>query len=143
MSKTKPDILKNMIKFRHLWGRYDNNIDERRIERYLSCMLLNLGIPAKNMGFFFIKESVKIAFEEPATRFSMKESIFDTLANKYETTVANIERSIRHALRIAERENTINCLSELLHTNESYEISHPSVCEFISLLAETVSFANC
>ena len=110
------------------------------VDRYLITTLLNLGIPAKNKGFVFSKECAKIIYFNPIARFNMNDYVFKQVANTYNTTISKIERSIRHTISIITSQKSMKKLQEILHVNECFSLLHPSVCDFLCLLAESISF---
>ena len=116
--------------------------EEMMIDRFLTTVLLNLGIPTKNMGFFYSKECTKIIYRDPISRFQMNDHVFRVVAEKYKTTSSKIERSIRHVISIASTQKSMTKLEKLLNTTSSFNILHPSVCEFLCLLAEALNFMD-
>ena len=112
------------------------------IDRYLVTTLLNLEIPAKNQGFVFAKECAKIIYFNPVARFNMNELVFKEVANRYNTSVAKVERSIRHTITIVTTQKSMKKLQSILNIAENFNIMHPSVCEFLCVLAESISFMN-
>ena len=113
-----------------------------QVERYLTTILLQLEIPSKNKGFFFTKEAAKIAYFNPMSRFNINDQIFKLLADQYGTTCSKIERSIRHALSIATTQKKMKSFEDVFHIKDNFSLLHPSVGEFISLLAESVNFVD-
>ena len=120
----------------------ETNYKYQNVEKYLTTILLQLEIPTKNKGFFFIKEAVKIAYNNPLSRFNLHEKIYKVLADKYSTTSSKVERSIRHALAIATDQKKMNNFEKLFNIKNNFSILHPSVGEFISLLAESINFID-
>ena len=115
---------------------------EINIDRFLTTTLLNLGIPTRNMGFFFSKECAKIIYNNPMARFQMSDQVFKVVSEKYGTSVSKIERAIRHTISIATSQKTMHKLETILNTQSSFNIIHPSVCEFLCLLAESLNFID-
>lgn len=115
-------------------------IDDATIDRFLTSLLLNLEIPTRNMGFFFSKECAKIIYKNPTARFCMNEQVFKIVAKMYGTSISKIERSIRHTISITSNLKTMHKLEKILNIQSSFNIMHPSVCEFLCLLAEALNF---
>ncbi len=120
----------------------NSKYSEIEVDRILTHILLNFEIPAKNQGFFFIKECVKIAYFNPLSRFNLNESILKIVAKKYNSTSSRIDRSIRHAISMMSAQNNLNSFKNIFCIKNNFSIIHPSVGEFISLLAESINFIN-
>jgi len=116
-----------------------NNI---AVERCLTTILLNLEIPTKTMGYFYSRECAKIIYNNPIARFQMNELVFKVISEKYNTTPSKIERSIRHLLSSPTIRKSIRKLNGILNVPVNFNIIHPSVCEFLCLLAECVNFVK-
>lgn len=112
------------------------------IDRYLITTLFNLEVPAKNQGFIYSKECAKIIYNDPVSRFSMNESVFKPVATRFGTTVSKLERSIRHTITIVTAQKSMKKLQEILHISENFSILHPSVSEFLCVLAESINFVT-
>lgn len=116
------------------------DISQNLIDRHLTSILLKLGIPTKIKGFFFAKEAAKIAFYNPMARFNINEQIFNVLGRKYSIAPSTIERSIRHLLTKTADGKKMNNFETLFNIKNNFSLLHPSVGEFISLLAESINF---
>ena len=112
------------------------------IDKRLTTILLILEIPTRNMGYFYSKECAKIICINPVARFQMNELVFKVLAEKYNTTSARIERSIRHLLSTAASSRCFCKLEKILNIPVTFNMIHPNVCEFLCLLAECVNFVE-
>lgn len=62
--------------------------------------LLEMGIPARILGFTYIADAIEI-FEEKGTKISITKELYYDIAKKNGTKQSRVERTIRHALEIA------------------------------------------
>lgn len=60
-------------------------------------VLLKIGIPANLDGFNYVADAIEIMEKEDIKMTTM----YDEIGKKYETKGSNVERSIRHAFRVA------------------------------------------
>ena len=114
--------------------------EQIEVDKCLTTILLILNVPTRNMGYFFSKECAKYIYFNPVARFQMNEMVFGVIAKKYNISISKIERSIRHTLSIVSNQKSMIKLEQILNIPISFNILHPSVCEFLCLIAEAVSF---
>jgi len=62
-------------------------------------VLYQLCISEKHLGYAYIKESILLILANKSNLKSLSKTVFPTVAAKYQTNVANIERSIRTAIK--------------------------------------------
>jgi two-component system response regulator (stage 0 sporulation protein A) len=68
----------------------------------ISNTLRSIGITANLKGYHYIRDAVLIVLDSDDKDFSgITKAVYPTLARKYGTSPANIERNIRSAIRIA------------------------------------------
>src|SRR5699024_6824108 len=63
------------------------------------------GIQPHVKGYQYIKEATWIGFEEIDALSAFTKWIYPAIAKKYQTSVAGVERSIRHAIQSAWNQN--------------------------------------
>ena len=94
------------------------------------------------MGFFYSKECAKLIYFNPVSRFQMNNMVFRVVASRYGTTSSKIERAIRHTLSVSSTQKCMHIFEKILNIPVNFNILHPSVCEFLCLLAESINFVN-
>ena len=117
-------------------------LDLVTVEKALTTILLNLEIPTRTMGYFYSRECAKIICFNPVSRFQMNELVFKEVATKYKTSSSSIERSIRHLLSSKTTQNSLRKFNTIFNVTANFNMIHPSVCEFLCLLAECVNFVH-
>lgn len=72
----------------------------------ISQVLWILGIRSKLKGFRYLRSAVELALKEPESVDAITKWTYPSIAKKYHSTPARVERSIRHA--ILSTESTTN-----------------------------------
>ncbi len=77
-----------------------NEVDDNKIIDYLKTS----GLSPKHIGFFYIKDGICYVLRKNNT-FSLSREVYPRISQKYNTSVCNVEKSIRYAIQIALEEN--------------------------------------
>lgn len=109
--------------------------DEYAYEKYVSSMLLNLGVPAHLKGFLYLKRAIVVTESSPPRVEGLTKRLYPSLAKEFQTTPANVERAIRHAIDAAWKKGMSKLYYQLLGYMPAQE-KKPSNGAFISSLAE-------
>ena len=104
-----------------------------------SAFLLEMGVPARLTGYNYLKEAINMAVVDQSIMRGMTKRLYPTIAEKFETTPARVERAMRHSIETAWTRGDL----ETLHKRFGYTIAaskgRPTVGEFVALAAEYVS----
>lgn len=92
-------------------------------------VLRKLGLSEKHLGFSYIKESVLLILANKSNLKSLSKTVFPTIAVKYQTNTANIERSIRTAIKDFDPSRCACFYNVKLDANEKY-----SAKKFVSFI---------
>lgn len=114
----------------------DNQV--KSLDEIISDITISIGIPANIIGSAYISEAVKLVIHKPNVLLCITKELYPTIANKYNTKVANVERGIRHAIEVAWSKNRIIALNKIFNLNIYLESEKPCNSEFIALLAERI-----
>ena len=106
-------------------------IDER-----ITNIFITVGIPAHIKGYYFLRDAIKMAVNEPNIINSITKKLYPSIADMYETTSSKVERAIRHAIEVAWNKGKIENINEVfgLRVYDSHE--KPTNGEFIALVAD-------
>lgn len=107
-----------------------------QLDRYLSNVLLQIGIPANKMGYRFLREAVRIALQDPALLNRLMHGLYPLVAVKYNTTVYCVEHSMRMAIHAAWNRGRPELVEKLLGRGVITAYERPTNGELIALLAE-------
>jgi two-component system response regulator (stage 0 sporulation protein A) len=68
------------------------------IDYRISSFLQELRIPTHQLGFGYLKEAIKMAYNDETVLSGITKVLYPTVANKFNTTGSRAERAIRHAI---------------------------------------------
>ncbi len=112
----------------------DNEIDRRVVS-----ILLSVGISANLQGYYFLKESIRMAIVDPMYIGSITKTMYPKVASRYQTTACRVERAIRHAIDVSYNKGKIILLNEIFGLNIYDEREKPTNAEFVALIADRLS----
>ena len=110
----------------------------RCIDRYLSNLFLQIGIPANQQGFRFLNEAVKMVVQEPMLEHRLMRGLYPRLAEHFHTSVYCIEHGMRCAITTAWNRGRPELAEKFLGRGVMNAYSKPTNGELISLVAENV-----
>ena len=87
---------------------YLRYIDLLNIE--LSKMLDQFGVEYKRRGYEYIKAAVNIVLRSNCVKCSLHNYIYPTIASRYLTSIASVEKNFRLAIDCAKRNNSANII---------------------------------
>ncbi|MBE5757526.1 MAG: hypothetical protein E7345_01165 [Clostridiales bacterium] len=115
------------------------NNKEFNVDKKLVDILLSVGISANLQGYQFLKESIKLAMDNPRYISSITKIMYPTIATKFKTTACRVERAIRHALDVSFNKGKIINLNEIFGLKIFDEYEKPTNSEFVALVADRLT----
>lgn len=112
----------------------------KSLSEIISDITISLGIPVNIIGSTYISEAVKLAMEKPSILTSITKELYPTIARKFNTKTANVERAIRHAIDISWNKEKIVVLNEIFNLKIYVKSEKPCNSEFIALLSEKIPY---
>ena len=123
----KPFSLEVLIERIKALDYEENNILEKELEDIMG----KLGISQKVNGYLYIKKAILMVIKNNGVMDSITKVIYPYIANEYNTTDKNVERSIRSCIKRAFKDEKENCWYRL-----SLDLSDkPTNAEFIQKIA--------
>ncbi|NLC48654.1 MAG: sporulation transcription factor Spo0A [Tenericutes bacterium] len=132
------ELEKRIIKVIHN-SKYSTKIIEYKnntLQEKISKVLHDLGIPSHIKGYQFIKAAILIVCNDNKFICEVTKSIYPSLATNFNTSIYNIERSMRHAIEISFLRGDIELINEFFGHSISAEKSKPTNFEFIVTIAD-------
>ena len=110
----------------------------QHIDRYLSNLFLQIGIPANKHGFRFLRESVRLVLMEPDLQHQLMRGLYPQVARRFNTSVYCVEHSMRCAITAAWNRGRPELVEKLLGRGVITPYDKPTNGEMIALVAENV-----
>lgn len=111
---------------------------ERDLERIVTDMIHEVGIPAHIKGYQYLREAIKMSVEDPEMLGSVTKILYPTIAKKFQTTPSRVERAIRHAIEVAWSRGKMETLEFLFGYTINAGKGKPTNSEFIALIADRI-----
>ena len=102
----------------------------------ISKLLHDLGIPSYIKGYQFLRDAVNMIFDNPDMIGGITKELYPELANKYNTTVSRVERSIRHAVEVSWNRGDIKLMENIFGHSVDIDRAKPTNSEFIVTVAD-------
>ena len=115
-----------------------NMISPGELERTISDLMLELGIPAHLRGYQFLRSAIGMCVEDMELVGSVTKLLYPDLAKMYQTTDQKIERAIRNAIEVSWERGNSELFEELFGYCNSIEYSRPTNSEYIAATADYI-----
>lgn len=121
------------------FSKLNDEENMKSLDKKLVDILLTVGISANLQGYSFLKETIKLAIENPTYVGAITKIMYPTIATKFKTTACRVERSIRHALDVSYNKGKIMNLNEIFGLKILEENEKPTNSEFVALIADRLA----
>ena len=114
-------------------------VDEER-ETTLTKVLHELGIPSHIKGYQYIREGIKMIYDDEKLIGNITKKLYPNLADKYSTTSSRVERAIRHAIEVGWSRSNWKLTEDLFGQSVDFDKAKPTNSEFLVTLADWLRF---
>ena len=101
-------------------------------EHRISRLLQKLGTPLHIKGYRYLSTAIQMVSQDYLLLFAVTKELYPSIAKIYDTTPSRVERAMRHAVRVMDRNGggyyTLNFTSQ------------PTNSEFLAWCVETLKF---
>lgn len=112
------------------------NAANKRINEAISKLFLSLGIPPHFKGYSYLRTGITLTIDQPSLISSVTTTLYPMIAERYGTTGAKVERSIRHALTVAWNKGRTKAFNKLIGVDTLTENDRPTSSEFIAVVTD-------
>lgn len=109
-----------------------------QLEKYVTNMLHEIGIPAHIKGYHYLRDSILMAVEDMDVLNAITKVLYPSVAKKNQTTSSRVERAIRHAIEVAWSRGKLETIDELFGYTVNHGKGKPTNSECIALIADTI-----
>ncbi len=109
-----------------------------RVDRYLSNLFLQIGIPAHKLGFRFLREAVRLVLQDPSLQHRLMHGLYPLIAERHHSTVYCVEHSMRVAIKSAWMRGRTDLIEKQLGRGVITDYEKPTNGELIALVAENI-----
>ena len=111
-------------------------VDNYELERYVTNIMLDIGVPAHLRGYHYLREAILSSIEDPELLESVTKLLYPTVAKRFDTTSSRVERAIRHAIEIAWDRGNLDTLNAFFGYTVNTCKGKPTNSEFIALITD-------
>ena len=116
-----------------------NEITRRvEMERYITKIMLDLGVPAHLKGYHFIREAILISEGDMEVVSSVTKLLYPEIARIYKTTSQKVERAIRNAIEVSWTRGNTETMEELFGYSTASGKGRPTNSEYIARMADKI-----
>ena len=117
---------------------FDNSkaTKNKLLEEKITNIFITVGIPAHIKGYYFLREAIKMAIENPEVVNSITKKLYPSIAERFSTSASKVERAIRHAIEVAWNRGKIENINSVFGVKVYSNNEKPTNGEFIALVAD-------
>ena len=112
------------------------NIDDKNLQVNVTHILHELGVPSHIKGYHYLREGIKLLYNNPELIGGITKELYPTIAKKFESTDTRVERSIRHAIEVSWNRGNWDLMQELFGYSVDIDKAKPTNSEFIVTIAD-------
>ena len=137
-NKNEMSVLQGNISGRGKQEMLQTEEVERDLEKDVTDMIHEIGVPAHIKGYQYLREAIMMAVEDVEMLSSITKILYPTIAKKFQTTPSRVERAIRHAIEVAWSRGRMETLDEMFGYTINTGKGKPTNSEFIALIADRI-----
>ncbi len=108
------------------------------MERYVTKIMLDLGVPAHLKGYHFVREAILLSEEDMEVVSSVTKLLYPEIARVYKTTAQKVERAIRNAIEVSWTRGNTETMEELFGYSAVSGKGRPTNSEYIARIADKI-----
>ena len=114
------------------------NMNEVDLERYVTRIMLDMGIPAHLKGYHYLREAIILSGKDMEAVSSVTKLLYPTVAKRFKTTDQKVERAIRNAIEVSWTRGNVDTFEELFGYSVGTGKGRPTNSEYIARIADKV-----
>lgn len=107
-------------------------------ERYITKLMLELGVPAHLRGYHYLREAVCLSVEDMELVGSVTKLLYPEIAKTFHTSVQKVERAIRNAIEVSWERGNAQAFEDLFGYSRESGQGRPTNSEYIARVADKV-----
>ena len=107
-------------------------------ERYVTDIMLDLGVPAHLRGYRYLREAVLMSMDDMEQVGSVTKLLYPEIAKKFHATDQKVERGIRNAIEVSWMRGNKDTFLEIFGYCAEEGRNRPTNSEYIARLADKV-----
>lgn len=116
----------------------NTGMSSRDLERYITQVMLDMGIPAHLKGYHYLREAILISEQDMNTLTSVTKLLYPSIAKRYHTTETKVERAIRNAIEVSWKRGNMQAFRQMFGYSFLTGQHRPTNSEYIYQLADKI-----
>lgn len=108
------------------------------LKEKITKILHELGIPSSIKGYTYIKDSISMVYNGEVQMGEITKGLYPIIAEKYHSSIACIEKDIRHAIEVGFNRANTEYIEEIFGYSMDINKAKPTNSEFIITVAENL-----
>ncbi len=108
------------------------------LEKYVTKILLGLGVPAHLSGYRYIREAVLISITDMEALNRMTKYLYPEIAEIYNTTPTKVERAVRTAVEASWLRGSCRLMEDIFGYSSASGRKRPTNSEYVACIADKV-----
>ena len=134
----EPEAVINLIKHATPEYIYAAENDTAHIERVITDIIHQIGIPAHIKGYHYLREAILLAINDQDMLESVTKMLYPAVAKSFDTSPSRVERAIRHAIETAWDRGDVEVLNNMFGYTINGGKGKPTNSEFIALITDNL-----
>lgn len=118
----------------------DREITE--LQRQITKIIHELGVPSNLKGYNYLRDGILRVYFDPSLAHKITKTLYVQIADKFSSTDARVERSMRHAIEVSWNRGNWELMEEIFGYSVSIDKSKPTNSEFIVTIADKLRLDN-
>lgn len=113
-------------------------VKDCELERYITEMMLDMGVPAHLKGYHYLREAILLSGKDTEVVSSVTKLLYPAIAKRFKTTDQKVERAIRNAIEVSWERGNTETFEKLFGYSVQQGMNRPTNSEYIARMAEKV-----
>lgn len=123
---------------RGFYGMDVASLSDFELERYITNIMLDMGVPAHLKGYHYLRDAILISERDAEAVSSVTKLLYPTVARHFKTTDQKVERAIRNAIEVSWIRGNEDTFNELFGYSAANGKNRPTNSEYIARIADKV-----
>ena len=120
----------------------ESNAYSQLMDRKISSIFLTMGLQPSMKGYRYLRDAVKLAMQNPDVMHCVTRRQYPAIAEQHDTTAANVEHNIRHAIDVCWQRGRGEALNGIFGYRVVLQSDKPSNSGLIALISDYLLSQN-
>ena len=113
-------------------------MERRTLERYITKLMIDLGVPAHLKGYHYLREAVMVSEKDLEAVTSVTKILYPSVARTFRTSGQKVERAIRNAIEVSWERGNEKTMKDVFGYSSISGKQRPTNSEYIARMADKV-----